>query len=96
MIKNLLAFFIIFSLCSTTIFADDVSTIDTTKSFNDYANGAMSVYTKFKQPSKEQSEKFFAFVKTKWQSSQCSVNCSTAGENAGKEYAYTMNVPMDN
>ena len=31
--------------------------------FEQYADGAMAVYSKFKEPSKEESERFFSFIK---------------------------------
>lgn len=94
MTKYLLALII---LCSCGIYstASDNIAVDTQDSFNDYANGAMSVYSKFQKPSKEQSESFYAFIKSKWQSSDCSVNCSNVGVQAGQEYAMLMNIQMD-
>lgn len=94
MIKLILESIILIALTTTAVSADNVK-LNTTDSFNDYASGAMSVYTKFKKPNKDQSEKFFAFVKSKWQTTQCLENCNSAGVAAGKEYAYLMNVPLD-
>lgn len=67
-------------------------------SFNQYVEGALTVYSKFKEPSKQQSEKFFAFISEKWEqkSGMCERNCSVDGMSAGKEYAYRMKVPLDN
>ena len=65
------------------------------KGFEQYANGAMIVYSKFKEPSKVESERFFAFIKDKWSAQGCSSNCSTDGEIAGKQYATTMKVEFD-
>ena len=66
------------------------------KGFEQYANGAMIVYSKFKEPSKIESERFFAFIKDKWVASQgCSSNCATEGEKAGMKYAKTMKVEFD-
>lgn len=96
MLKILLAIMISVILSTSVSSADNLKHVDTKESFCDYANGAMTVYSKFKQPSKEQSEKFFSFVRSKWQTAECSSDCSSAGVKAGKEYAYLMNVPMDN
>lgn len=98
MLKILLAIFVTVVLSTSVSSADNLNNVDNTtqESFCDYANGAMTVYSKFKKPSKEQSEKFFSYVKTKWQNAQCSADCSDQGIKAGKEYAYLMNVPMDN
>lgn len=95
MLKYIIAFVITVFLATSVSSADDIK-VNTKESFNDYTDGAMTVYFKFKQPSKEQSEKFFAFVRSKWQDAQCSDNCEIAGIKAGKDYAYLMNVPMDN
>lgn len=65
------------------------------KGFEQYANGAMIVYSKFKEPSKVESERFFSFIKDKWSTQGCSSNCVTDGERAGKQYATTMKVEFD-
>ncbi|UYM28759.1 lysis inhibition regulator membrane protein [Serratia phage vB_SspM_LC53] len=67
-------------------------------SFNQYVEGALTVYSKFKEPSKQQSEKFFAFIQAKWQEKDgvCDRDCSVDGKHAGIEYAYSMKVPLDN
>ncbi|BBC78164.1 lysis inhibition [Escherichia phage EcS1] len=67
-------------------------------SFNQYVEGALTVYSKFKEPSKQQSEKFFAFISAKWQEQEgeCYNNCSIDGKSAGQEYANRMKVPLEN
>ena len=64
------------------------------ESFDQYASGALTVYKQFKEPSKEESEQFLAFIKNKWSNETC-VNCHDDGINAGMEYAYRMKVPLD-
>ena len=66
------------------------------KGFEQYANGAMIVYSKFKEPSKEESERFFEFIQTKWAAhGGCSNECSDDGQRAGMTYASTMKVKLD-
>lgn len=61
------------------------------KYFNTYAEGAMSVYSKLKEPSKEESEQFYAFIKTKWEETNCQNNkCSEDGKSAAQEYVYNL------
>lgn len=65
------------------------------EAFNQYVEGAMAVYSKFKEPSKQESEQFFTFIKSKWQKETCVTNCKNDGLRAGKEYASVMNVEFD-
>ncbi len=65
------------------------------ESFNQYVEGAMAVYSKFKEPSKQESELFFTFIKSKWQKETCVNSCKTDGLRAGEEYASVMNVEFD-
>lgn len=63
--------------------------------FKQYVEGAMAVYSKFKEPSKQESEQFYTFIKSKWQKETCISNCKTDGLKAGHEYAVRMNVEID-
>ena len=63
--------------------------------FDQYFQGALTVYSQFKEPSKEESEEFFAFIKTKWTYETCDRACSNEGVKAGHEYVYVKNIPLD-
>lgn len=64
--------------------------------FDSYVQGALQVYAKFKEPSKQESEQFYSFIKSKWASESCSKDCDSLGRSAGKEYANTMRIQLDN
>ncbi|QPB08927.1 rI-like antiholin [Klebsiella phage Metamorpho] len=64
--------------------------------FNSYVEGALKVYAQFKEPSKQESEQFYGFLKSKWKSEVCSKNCDLVGRNAGVEYANRMRIQLDN
>ncbi|WJZ27985.1 lysis inhibition [Serratia phage 92A1] len=66
-----------------------------TGDFNEYLEGAMSVYSKFKAPSVEESEQFYAFIKSKWQRDDCSTQCTADGKQAGAEYATLYQVNLE-
>lgn len=65
------------------------------EAFNQYVEGAMAIYSKFKEPSKQESEQFYTFIKSKWQKETCINDCKNNGFRAGKEYASVMNVEFD-
>lgn len=65
------------------------------EAFNQYVEGAMAVYSKFKEPSKQESEQFFTFIKSKWQKETCVTSCKNDGQRAGIEYASVMKVEFD-
>lgn len=60
--------------------------VDDNSKFNNYVEGAMEIYSQFKTPSKEESEEFYDFVKSKWIQSRCETNCEKWGYLVGKEY----------
>ena len=64
--------------------------------YNSYVEGALQVYAKFKEPSKQESEQFYAFVQSKWKSETCSKDCDSLGRSAGEEYANRMRIQLDN
>ena len=70
-----------------TVQADDAS-------FNSYFEGALQVYSKFKEPSKQESEQFYSFIKSKWQKETCVKNCVVDGKSAGLEYAWRNSVEL--
>lgn len=65
------------------------------EAFNQYVEGALNVYSKFKEPSKQQSEQFYTFIKSKWQKETCVADCKNDGVRAGQEYASRMNVEIE-
>ncbi|ARB05894.1 hypothetical protein fHeYen901_121 [Yersinia phage fHe-Yen9-01] len=60
-----------------------------------YFEGAMTIYSKFKEPSREQSEQFYSFIKSKWQQARCQASCSVDGRDAANEYAMQRKVKLD-
>lgn len=65
--------------------------------FQVFADGAMKVYSLFQEPSKQESEQFYSFIKQKWDKEACVSNsCEVDGLNAGKEYAAINRVKLDN
>lgn len=63
--------------------------------FDEYASGAMKVYTQFKTYSKADSERFYTFVKNSWDTRRCITQCEKAGEDIGKQYAKIMKVELE-
>lgn len=88
-------------LTSTILFgamlAPTISVAQDTVNFDQYVEGALLVYSKFKEPSKQESENFYAFISAKWEenSGTCAQNCAVDGITAGKEYAVKMDIPLD-
>lgn len=64
-------------------------------SFDQYIEGALKVYSQFQSPSKQESEQFYSFVKTKWQKQNCTKECIDTGTKVALEYAVLMNTPME-
>lgn len=64
--------------------------------FNSYVEGALEVYALFKEPSKQESEQFYSYIKSKWEISDCKDNCSELGRSTGVEYANRMRIQLDN
>lgn len=62
--------------------------------FKDYADGAMLIYSKFKQPSKTESEQFYSYIKSRWESENCEY-CILPGKKAAEEYAVLRKVELD-
>lgn len=76
-------------LCLSILLSSAYASDD--KYFNVYAEGAMSVYSKLKEPSKEESVQFYAFIKTKWEETNCQNNkCGEDGKSAAQEYVYNL------
>ena len=65
-------------------------------SFNSYVEGALKVYAQFKEPSKQESEQFYGFLKSKWKTEACLKDCGPLGRTAGVEYANRMRIQLDN
>lgn len=87
---------IIISLCVLFIASAQAGTSksDTPKDFDNYVEGALIVYSQFVTPSKKESEEFYNFVKSKWQTTRCSNNCASLGYKAGSEYAEHKNIEI--
>lgn len=92
-----LILFTIFLISSSVAYSNaSIVKNNVDQKFNNYVEGAMQVYVQFKQPSKSESEQFYAFVKSKWISSPCDKDCQLWGYNAGKEYATRKKVEIEN
>lgn len=66
------------------------------KQFQEYAEGALSVYAQIKEPSKEESERFYTYIKKRWEQSNCtSTTCTKDGMTAAKEYVYVWKKELD-
>lgn len=89
LIKRIATCLLIGGCLSPTISSADSSTFDV------YADSAMKVYSQFKEPSIEQSERFFTFIKNKWSSTQCTETCSVDGYEAATEYAKLMKIKLE-
>lgn len=64
--------------------------------FDSYVNGALDVYSQFKTPSKEESEKFYNFINAKWTATKCISECKRYGYTAAQEYVNMRNIQIDN
>lgn len=62
--------------------------------FNTYFEGAMTVYSQFENPSKVESERFYAFVKSKWTETSCKSDCTEWGYITAKEYVKQKNIQV--
>lgn len=62
--------------------------------FNNYVEGALVVYSQFKKPTKEESEEFYSFIKTKWSYTKCSIDCSEKGEQVAARYVEIKNIEI--
>ena len=62
--------------------------------FNQFAEGALVVYSQFKRPSKEESERFYTFVQNKYASQKCSSECSRNGYDAATQYVKEKNIKI--
>lgn len=58
----------------------------TSEEFDSYVNGALNVYSQFNTPTKEESERFYAFLVQKWTSVNCVAECDKIGYMIAKEY----------
>ncbi|ANA49452.1 lysis inhibition [Salmonella phage vB_SnwM_CGG4-1] len=54
--------------------------------FDEYFEGALKVYTHYKIYNKQESEQFFSFVKSKWDSQSCAESCEAKGAEVAKQY----------
>lgn len=88
-----LAIFILAILCASLVQAAKDKDVEQEK-FNTYFEGAMTIYSQFETPSKEESERFYAFVKSKWTESNCKKDCTEWGYIAAKEYVHKQNIPV--
>lgn len=64
------------------------------KDFNRFVEGALEVYSQFKRPSKEESERFYDFLQVKWTKSACKSDCSSVGYAIGQQYAKEKNIQI--
>lgn len=73
-----------------------LSPITTAKdsNFDLYVEGALSVYSQFKRPSKDESERFYEFIQKQWSEEQCSSRCNQSGYDAAKRYVKDKNIEI--
>ncbi|AZU98704.1 lysis inhibition regulator [Acinetobacter phage vB_AbaM_PhT2] len=64
------------------------------KDFNRFVEGALTVYSQFKKPSKAESERFYDFVQAKWSKADCKHDCSDVGYAIGQQYAKEKNIEI--
>lgn len=87
----------IISLCGLIIastYASPTNPPKVPEDFNNYVEGALVVYSQFKTPSKQESEEFYKFIKSKWTYTQCTDNCGKLGYKAGSEYVEQKNIEI--
>lgn len=81
-------------LLALFLFIFPFSLVNASTEYEQFMDGAMSVYSQFKKPSKEESEKFYGFLQSKWTKTSCKENCDVLGYLAGTEYAKERNVEI--
>lgn len=81
-------------ILSSVAESDVSSTKNNTTNFDSYVNGALDVYSQFKTPSKEESEKFYLFLNAKWTLTDCHSDCQIAGYKAAREYFNMKNIKI--
>ncbi|ASD52119.1 lysis inhibition [Pseudomonas phage PspYZU05] len=82
-------------ICVLLVFASFSSSPRGAEAKDSYFEGALKIYSQFKEPSRLESEKFFEFVRIKWEQGSCSNNCTEQGKRAGMEYANLKKVELD-
>lgn len=85
--KSILLLCALFLMTSNAMASND-------RDFNRFVEGALEVYSQFKTPSKEESERFYTFLQTKWNSSACTKNCGQVGYSVGQQYAKEKNIEI--
>lgn len=56
------------------------------KEFDQFVEGALTIYSQFQEPSKKESEEFYKHIKSHWAESQCSAKCSAWGSLVAEDY----------
>lgn len=82
-------------LCAMALSAPSSAATINHDNFNNFVEGALKVYSKFQEPSKQESEQFYSFLKSKWTSCQPDT-CKVEGQRVGEEYAAMNQVKLDN
>lgn len=59
--------------------------ISNTNNIQQYLDGAMTVYTKFDSPNKQQSDEFLSYIKSEWKESNC-FDCRGYGVSVAEKY----------
>lgn len=64
------------------------------KDFDKFVEGALIVYSQFKTPSKQESERFYTFIQDRWNKTECSRDCTHVGYVIGRQYAKEKNIEI--
>lgn len=70
------------------------NTIAKNSDFDSYVEGALSVYSQFKRPSKDESERFYAFIQQQWVRESCTTDCDKSGKDAANRYVKDKNIEI--
>lgn len=64
------------------------------RDFNRFVEGSLEVYSQFEQPSKEESERFYDYVKSNWSSTECKYDCRAEGQKTAYKYVIEKDVKI--
>lgn len=64
------------------------------KDFNKFIEGSLEVYSQFQQPSKEESERFYEYLKSNWSSTECKYDCRVEGQKTAYKYVIEKEVKI--
>jgi hypothetical protein len=74
------------ALIGVAMIPSSYADVNVNSRFDEYFEGALKVYSQYKIYNKQESEQFFSFVKSKWESNKCTNSCEADGVRVGQEY----------